>query len=216
MDLAVHLFLTLDGVLQSPGGPDETPGRPLENGGWVIPFGDAEFGEIVGSWFEKTGDLLLGRVTYQVFQAFWSQVTDPDDVVAARLNGNRKYVATNTLTADDANWANTTVLDGDVLARIRRLREAPATSGSGELQVHGSGALVRSLHAAGLVDVYRLIVVPVVLGAGEKLFETGCAPSGFDVTEHRTTKAGLTYLELRPAELRTALAAVENGSEVVR
>ena len=212
MDLAVHLFLTLDGVLQSPGGPDETPGRPLANGGWVIPFGDAEFGEIVGSWFARTEDLLLGRVTYQVFQGFWSQVTDPADVVAAKLNGNRKYVASRTLTDADASWENTTVLDGDVLARIGRLREAPG----GELQVHGSGALVRSLHAAGLVDVYRLIIVPVVLGEGDRLFESNCVPSGFEVSQHRTTRSGLTYLELRPAELRTAAVAVEDGREVVR
>lgn len=217
MKLAMHLFLSLDGVYTSPGGPDETPGRYFEKGGWVIPFGDEEFGAIVSGWFTATDSLLLGRATYQIFAGHWPRVTDPADLVANRLNTARKYVVSNTLTPADATWADTTVLsgkgaDGDALAAVRRLREAPG----GELQVHGSGALCRSLHQAGLVDIYRLIIAPVVLGAGDRLFETGCAPSGFDVTSHRMTGAGLTYLELRPAELRQAVPAIENGREVIR
>ncbi|MFI7586086.1 dihydrofolate reductase family protein [Spongisporangium articulatum] len=209
MELAVHLFLSLDGVYTSPGAPDETPGRYFEKGGWVIPFGDDEFGAIVDGWFAATDALLLGRVTYEIFAGFWPQVTDPDNAVAARLNGARKYVASRTLTAPE--WANTTVLDGDALAGVRRLREAPG----GELQVHGSGALARSLHVAGLVDVYRLIIAPVVLGSGERLFEPGCPPSGFEVVTQRTTSQGLTYLELRPAHLRQAVPTIEDGREVV-
>jgi dihydrofolate reductase len=212
MQLSVNLFLSLDGVLTSPGGTDETPGRPFEHGGWVIPFGDEEFGAIVGSWFEHTEAILLGRVTYQIFKSFWPQVTDPADAVARQLNEGRKYVASNTLTAADADWQNTTVLDGDTLAAVRRLREAPAEKPGGELQVHGSGALARSLHGAGLVDIYRLIIVPVVLGEGERLFETGCTPSGFDVQEHRTTKSGLTYLELVPAPIQQATPTIQDGA----
>ena len=208
MALSVHLFLSLDGVLQSPGAPDETPGRPMAHGGWVLPFSD-EFGGIVESWFGRADAILLGRVTYQIFTSFWPQVTDPDNAVAVRLNGARKYVTSNTLT--EADWRNTTILDGDALAAVRRLREAPVERPGGELQVHGSGALVRSLHAAGLVDVYRLVVAPVVLGEGDLLFEPGCLPIGFEVTEHRVLGSGLTYLELRPAELRQATAAVADG-----
>ena len=212
MQLSVNLFLSLDGVLQSPGGPDETPGRHLRHGGWVMPFGDDDFGSIVGGWFAQTDAILLGRVTYQIFSSYWPQVTDPQDPVARQLNEGRKYVASNTLTAEQAGWANTTVLDGDVLARVRRLREAPG----GDLQVHGSGALARSLHAEGLVDVYRLLIFPVVLGEGDRLFEGGCRPGGFDVQAHRTTSTGVTYLELRPGELRQAVPTIEDGKEVVR
>ena len=214
MDLSVHLFLSLDGVLQSPGGPDETPGRPMAHGGWVLPFSDEEFGGIVESWFGRADAILLGRVTYQIFASFWPKVTDPDNAVAVRLNGARKYVTSNTLI--EADWRNTTILDGDALAAVRRLREAPAERPDGELQVHGSGALVRSLHAAGLIDVYRLVLAPVVLGEGDQLFEAGCVPSGFEVTEHRVLDSGLTYLQLRPAELRQATAVVEDGVESFR
>ena len=213
MQLSVNLFLSLDGVLQSPGGPDETPGRPMQHGGWVIPFGDEEFGSIVDSWFARTEAVLLGRVTFQIFRSFWPQVTDPANTVARQLNEGRKYVASNTLR--DAGWQNTTILDGDALAAVRRLREAPAQTPDGELQVHGSGALARSLHQAGLVDVYRLLIAPVVVGEGDRLFESGCLPSGFVVSEHRALQSGLTYLQLRPAELRQGTVTIRDGVEFV-
>lgn len=127
-------------------------------------------GEIVDSWFDRAQAILLGRTTYTMMQAYWTQVTDPDDVVAAALNGLPKYVASSTLR--DPDWHHTSVLSGEVLAVVRRLEERPG----GELQVHGSWELARSLHEAGLVGEYRLLVFPVCVGTGKRLFTAAWTP----------------------------------------
>ena len=212
MRLSVHEFVTLDGVMQGPGGPDEDRSNGFEHGGWLVPYADEDFGRIVDGWFRDAEAILLGRSTYQMMQPYWSQVTDPDDRVSAVLNTFPKYVASTTLTEETATWANSTVLPDPVLDRVRELKNRPG----GELQVHGSWQLVRALHDAGLVDVYRLLVFPVVLGEGKRLFEPGAAPSGFQTSSSELTAAGVVSLVLEPAALATAgTFVVEDGRETV-
>jgi dihydrofolate reductase len=208
MKLSVNEFLSLDGVMQGPGGPDEDRSGGFERGGWVIPLFDQDTGEIVNSWFERGSAILLGRTTYDLMSGYWSQVTDPDNEVAAALNGRPKYVASTTLT--DPQWQNTTVLADDALSAVAELKKQPG----GELQVHGSCGLARQLHRAGLVDVYRLITFPVSVGEGKRLFEPGDPAYGFDVVASRTTSTGAMYVELEPKDYTVASVAVEGGREV--
>ena len=218
MKLTVHTFVSLDGVMQGPGGPDWAPGEAGEDrsggcdrGGWLMPLTDADFGRIVDGWFAQVDEFLLGRTTFELFRAFWPQVTDPDDAVARQLNGRPKHVVSTTLR--DPSWEHTDVVSGDVVAAVRALKERPGR----ELQVHGSGRLVHTLHDAGLVDEYRLIVAPVVLGSGKRLFADSAVPTGFELAASETTAAGCQYAVLRPTgEPRTAEAALEDGREVVR
>jgi dihydrofolate reductase len=211
MRLTLHTFLTLDGVMQGPGGPEEDPSDGFEHGGWLVPYVDDGFGEIVSGWFAEVDAFLIGRTTYDTFFPYWSRVSGEDNIVAEKLNHLPKYVASNTLT--DPEWQHTTVLAGDVVGQVRALKEQPG----GELQIHGSRALAQTLHAAGLIDEYRLLVFPVVVGQGKHLFADGLPPSGFTVVESRTTPAGATYTALTPAPYQGGRSfAVEEGRETVQ
>ena len=190
MRLTIHTFLTLDGVMQGPGGPQEDPSGGFTNGGWQVPYADQDMGEIVQGWFEKTDAMLLGRTTYQLMAPYWSAVTDPDNDVARALNERPKYVVSSTLEAGE--WGPTTVLDS-----LDAVRELKARDG-GELQVHGSAGLATALHGAGLIDEYRLMTFPVTIGAGKRLFTSDAPASGYELLTSRTTGAGATYVELRP------------------
>jgi dihydrofolate reductase len=205
MKLVTHTFLTLDGVMQGPGGPDEDRSGGFGRGGWLVPFSDADLGAIAESWFARTEAILLGRHTYEAMRAYWSQVTDPANRVAARLNHGRKYVASNTLAS--AGWGDTTVLSGDVIDRIADLKKG----GRGELQVHGSARLAQALHAAGLIDEYRLLVFPVTVGAGKRLFTDDAPPRGFSLLESRSTRAGALYQVLAPADFEVGRVTVQDG-----
>jgi len=207
MRLTLHTFLTIDGVMQGPGGVEEDSSDGFERGGWLVPYADQDMGEIVNSWFEKTEAILLGRTTYAVMFPFWSQVSDPKDLVAAKLNGLPKYVASTTLR--DPEWQHTTVLNGDLLDQVRELKQRPG----GELQVHGSCELARALHAAGLVDEYRLLVFPVVVGAGKRLFTDDAPASGFSVVDSRITAAGASYTALTPTAFASGSFSVVDGKE---
>jgi len=176
-----------------------------------MPVVDDDFGRIVTGWFENADALLLGRTTYGLFASFWPDVTDPNDSVAAALNTLPKHVASTTLT--DPTWSNTTVIDGDVVAAVALLKEQLGR----ELQVHGSCGLVHTLHDAGLVDEYRLIVAPVVLGSGKKLFADGATPTGFELVASERTAAGCLYAVLRPSgDVHVAEATIEDGKDVIR
>ncbi|MGW5020294.1 dihydrofolate reductase family protein [Streptomyces cacaoi] len=196
--LTLTTFLTLDGVMQGPGGPEEDPRDGFDLGGWLVPYADEGMARHVATWFGRAGAFLLGRVTYEIFQAYWPQVSaEEDPVVAGRLNSLPKYVASTTL--QQPQWEHTTVLEGDTVEAVRRLKEQPGD----EIQIHGSGALARSLMAHdGLIDVYRLLVYPVVLGRGRRLFPEGAVPTALRLVESDTTPAGVavhTYVpEGRP------------------
>ena len=167
------------------------------------------FGRIVDGWFAKADEILLGRTTYDMMSAFWSQITDPEDEVGRRLNALPKHVASTTLT--DPTWNNSTVIEGDVVEAVQALKERQGR----ELQVHGSWELLQTLQAAGLVDEYRLLVFPVVLGTGKRLFGEGTAPTGFTLVESEVTGTGAVYQVLRPAPLGTGDIVVEDGREVI-
>ena len=197
MKLTVHTFLSVDGVLQGPGGPDEDRDGGFDRGGWLVPYADEDMGAIVDSWFGKVEAFLLGRKTYQIFESYWPNVTDPNDPVAGKLNSLPKYVPSSTLS--NPNWTNTTVLSGDLAESVGELK---ARDG-GELQVHGSGALARSLYEAGLVDEFRLLIFPVCVGTGKRLFGDTAPPSGFTLVDSKTTSAGAVYAALTPAPFQT-------------
>jgi len=212
MRLCVHEFVTLDGVMQGPGGPDEDRSNGFASGGWLVPYADEDFGRIVDGWFADADAILLGRTTYQLMQPYWSAVTDADNHVATALNTSPKYVASTTLTQQTASWDNSTVLADPVLDQVRALKDRPGR----ELQVHGSWRLVRALHDAGLIDVYRLLVFPVVVGEGKRLFEPGAVPSGFETLSAELTAAGVVSIVLQPAPLAEARTfVVEDGRETV-
>ncbi len=197
MLLSVNTFVSLDGVMQGPGAPEEDTSNGFDRGGWVVPFAEHLGGVVDDDWFANADAVLLGRTTYQLMQPYWSQVTDPDDPVAAALNGLPKYVVSTTLTPETATWDSTEVIADDVVGRISELKK-----GSGrELQVHGSWQLAQTLHTAGLIDIYRLLVFPVVVGAGKRLFDDSSRPVSFEVVSQKPS-GSLTALELRPAEYR--------------
>src|SRR5260370_31187191 len=152
MKLTVHTFLTIDGVRQGPGGADEDTAGGFNRGGWLVPFVDEDFGAVVSSWFSQAGAILLGRTTYTMMHRYWSQVTDPDNIVGVKLNGQPKYVASTTLR--DPEWQHTTVLSGDVIEQVRQLKQQPG----GGRQGHGTGAPAHPLPQAGLIDEHRRLV----------------------------------------------------------
>ena len=195
MLLSVHTFVSLDGVMQGPGAPEEDPSNGFDRGGWVVPFVDQLGGVVDDDWFARADAILLGRTTYQLMHPYWSQMTDADDPVAAALNGLPKYVVSTTLTPETATWESTEVIAENVVDRIGELKQASGR----ELQVHGSWQLAQTLHSAGLVDIYRLLVFPVVVGAGKRLFDDSSRPVSFEVISQKPS-GSLTALELRPAE----------------
>ncbi|MET7572244.1 dihydrofolate reductase family protein [Streptomyces sp. NPDC005492] len=184
--LVSTIFVTLDGVYQAPGGPEEDRRGGFEHGGWSFVYGDDDFGRFVVEVFDRSGAYLLGRRTYDIFASYWPLKTDPADPIASKLNALPKYVASTTLT--DPSWAGTTVLGGDLAKEVTDLKERT----EGELQVHGSGALVRSLLTLGLLDTIHLVTFPVVLGSGLRLFPEGTAPMAFRRTDGRVTSTGVS------------------------
>jgi len=211
MKLTLNTFLSLDGVMQGPGGPDEDRSGGFDRGGWVVPFADEDFGGVVSGWFAQTDEILLGRTTYDMMQAFWSKVTDPDDVVATALNTRPKHVVSTTLR--DPVWQHSSVIAGDVVAAVDELKAKPG----GELQVHGSCGLAHTLHDAGLVDEYRLIIFPVVVGRGKRLFQDGSVPGSLTLVSSSVTAKGAVALTLRPAgALGAGDIDVIDGKEIVR
>ncbi|MER6134966.1 dihydrofolate reductase family protein [Streptomyces sp. NPDC001815] len=183
--LVLTSFVTLDGVYQAPGGPTEDPGGGFTQGGWSVPYGDDDFGRFVTEVFSGVGAFLLGRRTYDIFAGHWPRMTDPADPVATKLNSLPKYVASSSLT--DPEWAGTTVIRGDLAEEVTAIKARTR----GEVQVHGSGALARSLLELDLVDTVHLLSFPVVLGAGRRLFADGGVPTAFRHTAARVTGAGV-------------------------
>lgn len=206
MRLTLHTFLTLDGVLQAPGGPDEDRDGGFGYGGWSFPYGDEDFGHAITGWFEHVDAVLLGRRTYQIFAAFWPNNTDPADPVASKLNTKPKYVASTTLSSVD--WRNSTLLNGDVVSEVAKLKKQPGD----ELQVHGSGQLAQTLIEADLIDEYRLLYFPVHLGAGKKLFRDGAPARALKLLDASTTSTGVIIARYQPDGPARFGSYAEDGS----
>ncbi|SEK53540.1 dihydrofolate reductase family protein [Rhodococcus maanshanensis] len=185
MKLTVTTFVTLDGVYQAPGGPQEDPSDGFVHGGWSAPYGDEDFGRFMTEVFDEADAFLLGRKTYEIFASYWPLQTDPAHPIATRLNTLPKHVVTTTLAA--ADWQNTRLITGDPRAAIAALKERDGR----ELQVHGSGELVRWLLKEGLIDTLRLLSFPVLLGTGKRLFPTDALPTAYSLVQSRTTSTGV-------------------------
>ena len=192
-EILVTTFLSLDGVMQAPGGPDEDRSGGFDHGGWLVPFADEDMMRFVIEWIERADGFLLGRKTYEIFAEHWPRATDPDDAIARALNTLPKYVASKTL--DRVEWNNSTLLRGDVVEEIRKLKRGPGR----EIQVHGSGGLAQTLIENDLVDVYRLWTFPVTLGSGKRLFREGTVPATLELVDSRKTGAGATINTYRRA-----------------
>ncbi len=186
--LIVTAFVTMDGVMQAPGGPNEDVDAGFEHGGWQVPYVDEDFMELMTGVFEHAADhLLLGRRTYDIFAAHWPRVTDPQDPIAVKLNSMPKHVASRTRRSLD--WNNSHQLEGEAGRAVARLKE----EADGVIMTQGSGDLIATLQRQDLVDEYRLLVNPVVLGTGKRLFSEGAAPVAWRLTESRATGVGVQY-----------------------
>ncbi len=185
MRLTLTTFLSFDGVYQGPGGPKEDTRGGFAQGGWTVPYFNDELGDYMNGIFEHADGFVLGRRTYEIFAGAWPRSTG-DDPVTVGLNTLPKHVASRTL--DRVEWTNSRLIAGDVVAGVAELKEQPGR----ELQIHGSGALAQTLLDAGLIDTFRFIVFPVVLGSGLRLLPEGRTPTGLELEEVKTTKTGVT------------------------
>lgn len=168
--LMVTTFVSLDGVVQAPGGPDEDREGGFEHGGWAVPSMDQRVIDLMASATSRASALLLGRKTYEIFAATWP-LAEPDDAIGARMNSLDKYVASRNL--DTVSWQNSTLLTDDVATAVAELKQGEG----GEIQVHGSGELIQTLIKHDLVDEFHLLVFPVLLGSGKRLFGGGTIPA---------------------------------------
>lgn len=194
MKLTTTTFVSVDGVMQGPGGAEEDRSGGFERGGWVVPHFDEATGQFMDQIFQRVDAFLLGRRTYDIFAGSWGKMADPgDNPVAVALNTLPKYVASTTL--KDPQWANTSVLSDDVASAVRELKTQPGR----ELQVHGSGTLVRWLLDNDLVDELNLIVFPVIVGDGTRLFPDKGLDTALELIESRTTAKGVTIQVYRTA-----------------
>jgi dihydrofolate reductase len=192
MKLTTTAQVSVDGVMQGPGGPEEDERGVFERGGWA--HFDNEAGAVMDEIFQRADAFLFGRRTYEIFTGSWGTWEDPgDSPIWTALDTRPKYVATTT--PFDPRWANTTVLSGDVAAAIRELK----AKAGGELQVHGSGALTRWLLENDLVDEMNLLIVPVILGQGARLFPDAGPDIALDLVESRVDSKGVTIQVYRPA-----------------
>jgi dihydrofolate reductase len=190
--LAATEFLTLDGVYQGPGGPDEDRRGGFDRGGWQAPFADAEVGRFIDSVYGQMDAMLLGRTTWDIWEAYWPH-HDSGDAVSHGINVLPKYVPSTTL--KEPTWQNTHVIDGDVEGAVRELKAKPGR----DLLLQGSGVLLRWLLERDLVDEMNLIIYPVILGEGIRLFPEHGQTHRLDLVESRTTPAGVMIQTYRPA-----------------
>ncbi|MDH2917053.1 MAG: dihydrofolate reductase family protein [Gallionella sp.] len=193
-EIIVLTFVTLDGVMQAPGGPEEDVSGNFKFGGWTVPYFDEMGGQIMAEQMGHPFDLLLGRKTFEIFASYWPN--HPEE--GAAINNANKYVASNTLTHH--KWKNTTFLNGDVVNEVRKLKQQD----SPELQVHGSANFIQTLLAHDLVDEFWLKIFPVTVGSGKRLFDKGTMPAAFTLLESKTTPSGVIAAKFRRAgEVKT-------------
>jgi dihydrofolate reductase len=190
--IVVTNFVTLDGVMQGPGDPNEDRSGGFEHGGWVMPYLGEEWGQIAGEGMAASDALLFGRVTYQIMESYWPHQPH-DDPFAEKMNGTTKYVVSNTLR--EVTWAGSNIISGDVGAELRKLKEQPGEN----IVVLGSGDLIQTLIEHDLIDEYSLLMCPVVLGDGKRLFRHGGPKATLELVEARPMASGALVLTYRPA-----------------
>jgi dihydrofolate reductase len=195
--LKVTEFLTLDGVMQAPGGPDEDPTSGFTHGGWAFGYWDDQLDQEMADFMGRPFEMLIGRKTYDIFAAYWPQSTDPGADV---LNKARKHVASRTLKSVD--WNNSTLIKGDVAKYVADLKRSTGP----EIQVHGSGDLVQTLLQNSLIDEFHLMTFPVVIGTGKRLFANGAVPAGLKAAKVKTSSSGVVIATYEPA------GAIKSGS----
>jgi dihydrofolate reductase len=193
MDIVVFISVTLDGVMQAPGRPDEDTRGGFEHGGWAAPYSDADQLRIAGESMATTGALLLGRRTYEDFYSFWPHQTD--NPFTEVLNASRKYVASRSL-REPLPWQNSVLLSGDAADEVARLRQEPGK----DIVILGSGELVRSLMAHDLIDRYLLSIHPLVLGSGQRLFTDGASLAKLRLLSAKPTSTGVMLTTYEPGE----------------
>jgi dihydrofolate reductase len=191
--LIVNEFLTLDGVMQAPGAKDEDRSGGFERGGWQLDYFDDVFGSTLMEGLAAAGGFLLGRRTYEIFAAHWPK-QPAEDPLAGTFNDLPKYVVSTTL-AEPLAWENSRLIRGDVPVELAKLKAEPGK----ELQIIGSGELVQTLIGQGLVDEYRLMIHPILLGSGRRLFREGDAPTRLRLTDVKPTTTGVLIATYQPA-----------------
>ena len=194
MRIVVVESVTLDGVMQAPGRPDEDRRGGFEHGGWAAPYADPVMGSVAGEGMARSEALLFGRRTYEQFTSYWSTQTE-DNPFAAVLNERQKYVASTRL-EEPLPWKNSTLLKGDAIEAVVKLKQQPGK----DLVVLGSGELVQALMQHDLVDEYVLLIHPLVLGSGRRLFTDGGASTALRLVDTKTTTTGVVIATYQPAE----------------
>ena len=189
--LVVAAFLTLDGVMQAPGGPEEDTSGDFAHGGWSVNYWDDQVAGAMDKLMGKPFDLVLGRKTYEIFAGSWPHMTEEQG--AKPINEATKHVASHTLTTLD--WQNSVPIEGDVVEALRKLKQQDGP----ELQVHGSANLLQTLIRADVIDEYHLKTFPVVVGSGKRLFEAGTMPAGLKLVESITSTTGVVISTYVPA-----------------
>jgi dihydrofolate reductase len=192
MKLITNTQITVDGVMQANGGNNPALDPGFDRGGWAIPVGDEESVGYIADFYQRADAFLFGRRTFELFAGYWGVRDASDNPFSGALNTHPKFVASNTIT--DPEWTDTTVLSGDLESAIRELKAGPG----GELQVHGSGQLIRWLLEHELVDEMTLIVCPVIVGAGTRLFPEAGKDFALELLESRTFPTGITVQTYRP------------------
>jgi dihydrofolate reductase len=204
-ELIVNTFLTLDGVMQAPGGPEEDPSGGFEHGGWSFGYWDERMQVLMGESMSQPFDLVLGRKTYEIFAAYWPYSDDPG---AEPLNRATKHVASTTL--EELEWENSKLIEGEVPEAVRALKQEDGP----ELQVHGSANLMQTLLEHGLIDEFRLWIFPLVLGKGKRLFDGGTVPAGLEVTRSEAFSTGVVMATYRSgADIKYGSFVAEEPSE---
>ncbi len=206
--IVVNTFVTLDGVMQAPGGPEEDTDGGFKYGGWSFHYWDEMMGKTMDEFMAQPFDLLLGRKTYQIFAAHWPKITN--DPAADKLNSVKKYVVSKTL--DKADWDNSQLIKTDVVKEIKKLKDKEGP----EIQVHGSSSLIQTLLKNGLADEYNLWVFPVTVGKGKRLFGEGTLPVNWKLKNSKASSTGVVINSYEPAgELKTGSFALDDsGPEI--
>jgi dihydrofolate reductase len=206
--IIVATFSSLDGVMQAPGGPQEDPTGGFTLGGWTAPYFDEALGASLGGIFGRPFDLLLGRKTYDIFAAHWPYVTDPNDPMAGVFNRVTKYVASRS--NPKLNWQNSQLLGNDVVASLKKLKREDGP----DLLVQGSSDLLQTLWKNSLVDEFSVLIFPVVLGKGKRLFGDGAIPAGLKLVKSQSYPSGVIVANYEPAgEVKTGDFQLTEPSE---